>query len=144
ASRGTIGVLAVRPAAGQPSFTIEQRHLLETFANQMALAVERASLAAEAQKATMRAEAERLRNALLSSVSHDLRTPLAAITGAASSLLEGSDLLDAAASHELKETIYEEADRLTRLVTNLLDMTRLESGVQAHKQWHSLEDVLGA
>jgi two-component system sensor histidine kinase KdpD len=92
----------------------------------------------------MRAETERLRNMLLSSISHDLRTPLAAITGAASSLLEGADLLDAAASHELKETIYEEADRLTRLVTNLLDMTRLEAGVQARKEWHALEDVLSA
>ena len=143
-SRGTIGVLAVRPEAGQRPFTTEQRHLLETFANRMSLAVERASLAAEAQKAMLRAETERLRNMLLSSISHDLRTPLAAITGAASSLLEGASLLDAAASHELKETIYEEADRLTRLVTNLLDMTRLESGIQAHKEWHALEDVLGA
>lgn len=144
ASRGTIGVLAVRPEGVQGPFTTEQGHLLETFANQMALAVERASLAAKAQKATMRAETERLRNMLLSSISHDLRTPLAAITGAASSLLEGADLLDEAASHELTETIYEEADRLTRLVTNLLDMTRLESGIQAHKEWHALEDVLGA
>ncbi len=82
-------------------------------------------------------EAERLRSTLLSSVSHDLRTPLATITGAASSLLQDASLGDAS-RRELQAAIYEEAVRLNRLVTNLLDMTRLESGsLQLNRDWHS-------
>jgi len=89
-------------------------------------------------------EAERMRSTLLSSVSHDLRTPLAAITGAASTLLEPTPL-DAGAERALKESIYEEADRLSRLVTNLLDMTRLESGsLRVNRDWHSIEELVGA
>jgi two-component system sensor histidine kinase KdpD len=81
----------------------------------------------------------------LSSVSHDLRTPLATITGAASSLLEEMDRLDPAARQELLQAIREEADRLNRLVNDLLDMTRLESGaIQVRKEWHPLEEIVGA
>src|SRR5262249_45517459 len=87
-SRGTIGVLGVQPAATPDFAAPEQLHLLETFAAQTALAIERALLAEEAQQAQVHAESERLRNSLLSAVSHDLRTPLATITGAISSLLE--------------------------------------------------------
>jgi two-component system sensor histidine kinase KdpD len=145
ASRGTVGVLGVRPATPHAVAAPEQLHLLETFAAQTALAVERALLADEAQQAHVRVESERLRNSLLSSVSHDLRTPLATITGAASSLLEEAERLDAAARRELLEAIHEEADRLNRLVSNLLDMTRLESGaVQVRKEWHSIEEIVGA
>ena len=89
----------------------------------------------------MQIETERTRNALLSSVSHDLKTPLAAITGAASSLLEEVT----GTRRELVLTIGEEADRLNRLIRNLLDMTRLESGaVQVEKEWHPLEEIIGA
>ncbi len=145
ASRGTIGVLGVRPATPQTFAVPEQMHLLETFAAQTALAVERAMLAEEAQHAQLRVESERLRNTLLSSVSHDLRTPLATITGAASSLLEEMDRLDPAARQELLQAIHEEADRLNRLVNDLLDMTRLESGaIQVRKEWHPLEEIVGA
>jgi two-component system, OmpR family, sensor histidine kinase KdpD len=144
ASRGTVGVLGVRPSEPSRLLAPEQLRLLETFASQTALAIERASLVEEAQQAQVQAETERLRSSLLSSVSHDLRTPLTAITGAASSLLEGSTVLDAAAHGELLRTIYEEADRLNRLVSNLLEMTRLESGAaQVHKEWQPLEEVIG-
>jgi two-component system, OmpR family, sensor histidine kinase KdpD len=91
----------------------------------------------------MEVEAERLRNTLLSSVSHDLRTPLAAITGAASSLLD-EQTVGAAERQELAQTIYEEGERLDRLVGNLLDMTRLESGrLRLQREWHSPEELVG-
>jgi two-component system sensor histidine kinase KdpD len=145
ASRGTVGVLGVRPAQPHRLLASEQLRLLETFANQTALALERAVLAEEAQQAQVQIETERLRSSLLSAVSHDLRTPLAAITGAASSLLEGDMVRDAATRSDLLRTIYEEADRLNRLVSNLLQVTRLESGaVQVQKEWQPLEEVVGA
>src|SRR5207247_11144337 len=89
ASRGALGVLGARPRDPHTFDAPEQLHQLETFANQTALALERARLAEEAQEAQIRVEAERLRSSLLSSVSHDLRTPLATITGAATTLLAG-------------------------------------------------------
>ena len=144
-TRGTIGVLGVRPFEARRVFLPEQLQLLETFANQIALAIERTQLADEAQRAQVEAETERLRAALLSTVSHDLRTPLAVITGATSSLLEGRTTLDAATRDDLTRTAYEEAERLNRLVGNLLDMTRLEAGaVQVRKEWQPLEEVVGA
>jgi two-component system sensor histidine kinase KdpD len=136
--------MGVRPPEGQSFEAPEQLHLLETFASQTALAIERASLADEAQAAQVRAEAERLRSSLLSSVSHDLRTPLTAITGAASTLLEPDNGLTAGGRRDLAETIAEEAHRLNRLVQNLLEMTRLEAGVQIKKEWHPLEEIAGA
>jgi two-component system, OmpR family, sensor histidine kinase KdpD len=145
ASRGVLGVLGVRPADPHTLETPEQLHQLETFSNQAALALERAQLADEAQTAEVRAETERMRSSLLSSVSHDLRTPLASIAGAASSLLEAKAALDAPTSRELLETIQEESGRLSRLVNNLLQMTRVESGaLQLHKDWHPLEEIVGA
>jgi len=144
ASRGSVGAIGVRPNDGHVLETPEQLHQLETFATQTAIAVERGLLAEEAHTAQVRVETEKLRSSLLSSVSHDLRTPLAAITGAASSLLQNEPSLDSDTRRELTETVRDEADRLGRLVQNLLDMTRLESGaVVARKEWHALEDALG-
>jgi two-component system sensor histidine kinase KdpD len=144
-SRGTVGVLGLRPQDPRPLQEPEQLHQLEAFASQTALAIERARLAEEAEEAQVRAETERLRNSLLSSVSHDLRTPLASITGAASTLLENEARLDAGTRRDLLEALHEEADRLNRLVQNLLEMTRLESGtLQLHTEWHSVEEVVGA
>jgi two-component system sensor histidine kinase KdpD len=140
--RQTTGVLAVRPGQVRNRLTTEQARLLETFANQLALAFERTALWEEARQAQVQAETERLRSALLSSISHDLRSPLAAITGAASSLLDGEKRFDAGTRRELTEAIHEEADRMTRLVTNLLDMTRLESGIRVRKEAYPLEDVI--
>jgi two-component system sensor histidine kinase KdpD len=144
-TRGAVGVLGVRPASPHRLLAPEQIHLLETFANQTALGIERATLAGEAQQAQVQVATERLRNSLLSTVSHDLRTPLTAIAGAASGLLEENAPLDASTRHELCQTISEEANRLNRLVNNLLDMTRLEAGaIQVHKEWQPLEEVVGA
>ena len=97
----------------------------------------------ETQQTRLRFETERMRNALLSAVSHDLRTPLAAIKGAATTLIEGRDSLDQATRLELGEAIRDEADRLTRLVSNLLDMTRLETGWRIRSDWHPLEELVG-
>ena len=144
ASRGVVGVLGVKPSEPQAFADPEQLHLLETYANQTALALERAQLAEEAQQAQVRAEAERLRNALLSSVSHDLRTPLATIMGAASSLLENGTHFHRGTWQDLLQSIVDEAERLNRLVSNLLDMTRLEAGTLAvKKEWHPLEEIVG-
>jgi two-component system sensor histidine kinase KdpD len=144
-SRGAVGVLGLRPTDPRSLQAPEQLHQVETFASQTALAIERAQLAAAAEQAQVRAETERLRNSLLSSVSHDLRTPLASITGAASTLLENEARLDAATRRDLLEALHEEADRLNRLVQNLLEMTRLEAGALVpHTAWHSVEEVVGA
>ncbi len=144
-SRGPVGVLGLRPQNPKSLRTPEQLHQLETFASQTALAIERARLAEEAEQAQVHAETERLRNSLLSSVSHDLRTPLASITGAASTLIEGETRLDPATRRDLLEALHEEADRLNRLVQNLLEMTRLEAGALVpHTAWHSVEEVVGA
>jgi two-component system sensor histidine kinase KdpD len=145
ASGGTTGVLGVRPAQPRRLVVPEQLHLLETFASQAALALERVALSEEAQRAQVQAETERMRSSLLSSVSHDLRTPLAVITGATSSLVEGAATLDQATRVELAQTAYDEATRLNWLVGNLLDMTKLESGaLQVRKEWQPLEEVVGA
>jgi two-component system sensor histidine kinase KdpD len=143
--RGPLGVVRVRARRPRALAAADPLHQLETFVNQTALALERASLADEAQQARIRAETERLRSALLSSVSHDLRTPLAAITGAATTILEGGPRLDQRTRQELVESIRDEADRLNRLVQNLLQMTRLESGtLRLRRDWHPLEEVVGA
>jgi two-component system, OmpR family, sensor histidine kinase KdpD len=142
---GPIGVLAVRPTEPERQLELEQQHLLDTLANQIALAIERARLAEEAQQAHVLAETERMRNAILSSVSHDLRTPLATIAGAASSLLESRDTLTPEARQELIRSIYSEGNRLDRLVRNLLDMMRIEAGaIQLRKDWHPFEEIVGA
>jgi len=122
----------------------EQQRLLETFTSQIALALERVRLAAEAHSAQIKMETEQLRNALLSAISHDLRTPLAAIVGASSSLVRDGDRLDSHARHELGQAIYEEATRMSGLANNLLDMARLEAGaVVLNRQWQPLEEVVG-
>jgi len=144
-SAGSIGVVAVRPTESSRLLDPDQLHLLESLLNQVALAIERTRLSEEAQQAHVRVETERMRNAILSSVSHDLRTPLATITGAASSLVEEQGEMDPAARRELSRSIYREADRLDRLLKNLLDMMRIEAGaVQLSKEWHPVDEVVGA
>jgi two-component system sensor histidine kinase KdpD len=140
-----VGVLGLSPEALDRFDSIEQRRQLDAFAAQMALAMERTQLVEATEKARREVEREQLRNSLLSSVSHDLRTPLAVITGAASALIEAEAKLDAAAQRDLVKTILEEAERLSRLIRNLLDMTRLESGViTVKKEWIPLEEVVGS
>ena len=144
ASQGTVGVVGLRPADPQRFEDPTLQQLVETFAGQAALALERSLLAEQTQREQLEIEAERLRTALLSSLSHDLRTPLAAITGAASSLLEEQSGLSAATRRDLLKTILEEAERMTRLIANLLDMIRVESGaLEVQKEWQPLEEVVG-
>ncbi|MDR4470557.1 MAG: sensor histidine kinase KdpD [Nitrospira sp.] len=145
ASSGAIGVVAVRTKDPALLLDPDHLHLLESLVNQVALAIERTRLSDEAQRAHVEAEAERMRSTILSSVSHDLRTPLATISGAASSLAEGREELNAAARRDLARSIYREADRLDRLLKNLLDMMRLEAGaVRLNREWHSLDEIIGA
>jgi two-component system, OmpR family, sensor histidine kinase KdpD len=145
ASRGSVGVLGLRPPAGLPPTDPARRRQLEALASQTALALERALLVEEAQIAQLAVERERLRTALLSSVSHDLRTPLASITGASSTLLDDGRALPDDVARDLQQTIYQEAARLNRLVSNLLDMTRVTAGaVAVKKEWQPLEEPVGA
>jgi two-component system sensor histidine kinase KdpD len=144
ASHNVIG--ALRLETNQPDRLVgaDSLRLLEALGTQVALAIERENLSTQAQWARFETEAERMRNILLSSVSHDLRTPLTVIAGSASSLLEGEKSLDPVTKHELAQSIYEEAKRLDRLVYNLLEMSRLQSGeVKFNQEWHVLEEVIG-
>jgi two-component system sensor histidine kinase KdpD len=141
----TVGVLTFQPqqpSSLQPSGV---RRLLNTYAAQIALAVERERLTEDAQRTRVQMESERLRSSLLSAVSHDLRTPLAGIAGSSSMLANSYETLNGATRRELLETICEESERLSRLVENLLNMTRLSSGtVTVTKQWQPVDDVVGS
>jgi two-component system, OmpR family, sensor histidine kinase KdpD len=113
--------------------------------DQAALAIERVRLVEDLEGAKRTAEADRLRTALLTSISHDLRTPLAAVLGAAGTLGSLSDLLDQQAKADLVATIISEAERLNRFIANLLDMTRLESGaVVPNTALYTLGEVVGS
>jgi two-component system sensor histidine kinase KdpD len=119
--------------------------MLETFATQLAIALERAMLAVQAETARRQAETEHVRSALLSCVSHDLRTPLATIAGAASTLLDESTGLDANIRRELLQSVADEAGRLNQLVGKLLEMTRLESaGFQLQRDWYPVDELIGS
>jgi len=143
-SRQALGVMAIVPGDSDPLASPEQQSLLEIFANQTAAALERAQATAAAQEARLQAQSEQIRSGLLSAVSHDLRTPLATITGAATSLISHGDRIDDTTRGELLESIAEEADRLSRLVNNLLEITRLESGaVTVKREWHAIDELVG-
>ncbi len=143
-SQGRMGVLGIYPSVPDQLLSPDQMHLLEAYANQTAVAIGRVKFSQETEHARIQVETEQLRSSLLSSVSHDLRTPLAAITGAASGLIESAANLDPA-QRELAQIAYEEAERLNRLLGNLLEMTRLESGgVRVDKEWQPLEEVIGS
>ncbi len=128
-SAGPVAVVGIAAADGL--LTPDQRRLLDALGDQAAVSIERIALAEAVDRSHLFAETERLRTAMLTSISHDLRTPLAAILGAASTLQSYRDSLDAATQTDLLATIAEEAERLGRFVANLLDMTRLESGAIA-------------
>jgi two-component system sensor histidine kinase KdpD len=139
-----VGVMAILPGPKGDVFHGDPHHLLDLFANQTALAIERTLSQNAADDARMQMEAEEMRSSLLSTVSHDLRTPLASITGAASTLRSQGDRLAPGVRDELLESISEEALRLSRLVGNLLDMTRLESGMELRRDLYPLEEIVGA
>src|SRR5262249_24718159 len=139
-----VGALGVRATPPSRLLDPEQFRLLEAFAGQAAIALERAKLTAEAERTRVQVERERLRNSLLSAVSHDLRTPLAAIAGASSTLLDAGPALDTESHRELLQSICDEAEALNQLVGDLLDMTRLAAGaLTVNREWHSVEEILG-
>lgn len=139
------GVLQIIPRANEEiRFSIPDLEFIQTFANQTALCMELASLTEQNQEAQLQIESEQLRNALLSSVSHDLRTPLATITGASSSLLVNKASLSDTDKDELAQVILEESEHMTQLVRNLLEMTKLESGsTNIKKTWQNVEEIIG-
>ncbi|MBE3583507.1 MAG: sensor histidine kinase KdpD [Limnochordaceae bacterium] len=168
-ARGVVGVLGVRPYSARRAarssgvvgagtamgywprgragrmFMPDQRRLLDALVDLAAAAVERVQLAEQARQAQVVAESDRLRAALLNSVSHGLRTPLAAVIGAVTTLLDDEGLYDQEARHELLETIREESLRMNRLVGNLLDMARLESApLHLNLSACDIDDVVGA
>jgi two-component system sensor histidine kinase KdpD len=144
-TKSVLGVLGVLPANPRRVLLPEQFHLLETFAGQIALALERATLAAQAERASVQAETEGLRNALLASISHDLRTPLAVISGASSSLAEGGERLSHEQRKALAASIYQQSQEMGQLMANVLDMTRLEAGAIAlSRDWHALGEIAGS
>lgn len=145
ASVSVLGVIGVMPEEDQMSLSTDNIELLDTFASLIASALERALAAEQVEQTILEAEGEKLRNILLSSVSHDLRTPLASITGAASTLLlEGHKITDEYRI-ELLRLIHEEGARLARMVTNLLDVTSLESGsVKLNKELYFIEELIGS
>jgi len=143
-SNRLVGVLGVRPRETGHFLTPEQRQTLSAFTNQAALAIERALLAEQAQRTELLQATEKLQTALLNSISHDLRTPLVSITGALTSLDEQTDSLNEENRKSLIITAREEADRLNRLVGNLLSMTRIESGaLKLHLEPGDIQDAIG-
>jgi two-component system sensor histidine kinase KdpD len=140
----TLGVLSVLPTNRRRVLLPEQRHLLETFAGQIAMAWERAALGDEAAASRVAAESESLRNTLLASISHDLRTPLAVIAGAASTLVRHGPALVPGVQQSLAQSIEKQALEMSSLLTNVLDLMRLQSGrVELRCDTHSVEDLVG-
>ena len=143
-SERTLGVLAVLPSNRRRVLLPEQRHLLETFAGQIALAIERARLAETAETARISAETEALRNTLLASISHDLRTPLAVITGASTALADPALTIEPGARAALARSIASRARDMSELISNVLDLMRFESGrVPLRRHWETLDDLVG-
>ena len=143
-SQATFGAIAVRVEAADRLLRPAERQWLENCAGQLALALERDRMTVSAADARLRAETERVRNTLLSGVSHDLKTPLAAIAGAASTLLQ-LEPEAAGPRRELLDTIADEAARLNRLLENILQIARLDAGaVVPNRQWQVLEDIIGS
>jgi two-component system sensor histidine kinase KdpD len=137
-----VGIDSDKPG---PLLTPDQRRLLDALIDQTALAIERVNLVDDLDQAKRRVEADRLRAALLTSVSHDLKTPLASIVGAAGALKDLSGALDDKAKAELVATIVEESERLNRFIANLLDMTRLESGaIKPSTALHDIGEIVGS
>jgi two-component system sensor histidine kinase KdpD len=143
--RGAVGVMGVDSDKLGPLLTPDQRRLLDALRDQGALAIERVRLVEEMDRVERVAETERLRSALLTSISHDLKTPLAAVFGAAGALRDLSDKLSAGERADLLATIIDESERLNRFIANLLDMTKLESGaVKPNVALHDVGEIVGS
>jgi len=143
-ARASVAVMTLVPAERNRLNDPDQMRFLEAMCSQIAADIERLRNANAVRQAEVEIQAERTRNALLNAVSHDIKTPLASIYGAATSLLEEESRLSLQARRELTESISDEAQRLNRVVSNLLEMTSLDAGLQAKKDWRPLEEIVGA
>ncbi len=144
-SRGVVGVVGLDADKASRLFTPEQRRLFDALADQAALAIQQVQLLEDLDRAKLDAETDRLRQALLTSISHDLRTPLASIIGAAATLRDYRTELDEETKADLLGSIHEESERLNRFIANLLDMTRLESGaIRPNRSPHEIDEVVGS
>lgn len=140
-----VGVIGLDSDKEGPLLTPEQQRLLDALADQAAVAIERIQLVADVDKAKLAAEADKLRSALLASISHDLKTPLAAILGAAGTLRDYSNAMPDGDRTEMLSTIVDEAERLNRFIANLLDMSRLETGaMEPNASLQYLDDIVGS
>lgn len=143
AAQRVIGVLGVVGNKGKRPFTHAERTMLATFADQAGVALERLYLLSEAERAELLARTDNLKSALMSAVSHDLRTPLASIIASVTSLMEPDIEWDEDTRRDFLQGIYDEATRLNRLVGNLLDMSRIEGGaLKPEKDWYSIGEVI--
>ena len=143
--RGAIGVMGIDSDKPGPLLTPDQRRLLDALRDQGALAIERVRLVEEMDRVERVAETERLRSALLTSISHDLKTPLAAVLGSAGTLRDLADKLSTSEKAELLATIIDESERLNRFIANLLDMTKLEAGaITPNVALHDLGEIVGS
>jgi two-component system sensor histidine kinase KdpD len=143
--RGAVGILGIDSDRPGPLLTPDQRRLLDALMDQAALAIERVRLVEDLESAKRTAETDRLRSALLTSISHDLRTPLSAILGALGTLRSMSQTLDEAQKADLLATGIDESERLNRFIANLLDMTKLESGaIVPNTALHDLGEIVGS
>jgi two-component system sensor histidine kinase KdpD len=143
--RGPIGIIGIDSDKPGPLLTPDQRRLLDALMDQAALAIERVRLVADMDRVKRTLETDRLRSALLTSISHDLKTPLAAVLAAAGTLRDLGQALDDSQKADLLATIVDESERLNRFIANLLDMTRLEAGAIApNAALHDIGEVLGS
>jgi two-component system, OmpR family, sensor histidine kinase KdpD len=143
--RGAIGVMGIDSDKNGPLLTPDQRRLLDALIDQAALAIERVYLVEDVDRAKRTIETDRLRSALLTSISHDLKTPLAAVLGAATTLRDLSGGLTDSEKADLLATVIDESERLNRFIANLLDMTKLESGaVVPNAALHDLTEIIGS
>ncbi len=143
-SSGVLGVAGIIPRDGI-IFSSEKVGIMETFVSQASSALERAMIADIAEKTRIGAETEKLRNLLLSSVSHDLRAPVAAIAGASSTLMMDPGKLNEQGRDDLLRVIHSESSRLSKIVTNLLDVTSLETGsIKLSREYFFVEELIGS
>ena len=143
--RGGIGIIGITNDKAGALLTPDQRRLLDALTDQGALAIERVHLVQHIDRVQRLAETDRLRSALLTSISHDLKTPLASVLGAAGALRDLSKSLDDAAKADMIATIIDESERLNRFIANLLDMTKLESGaVIPNAAPHDIGEIVGS
>jgi two-component system sensor histidine kinase KdpD len=143
--RGAVGILGITRDGPGALLRAEQKRLLDALTDQGALAIERVRLVEDIDRVRRAAETERLRSALLTSISHDLKTPLAAVLGAAGALRDLSKSFDDDAKADLLATIIDESERLNRFIANLLDMTKLESGaVMPNAALHDVGEIVGS